>query len=85
MLSRQISRRINEVMSSRCMATLVTSEEFATTPAVISQIRQAAVVTESTLASGTKIVSRDSGAPVRNYLEYRKDLHIQNGNMKIWI
>ena len=65
MLSRQISRRLNEVRSARCMATLIATEEFATTPMVVSAIRPAAIVAETTLECGIKIISRDTGAPVR--------------------
>lgn len=68
MFSRQINRRVHDVRSSRCMATLIATEEFASTPAVISNMRPAPLVAESTLASGAKIVSRDTGAPVRQLL-----------------
>lgn len=50
------------------MATLVATEEFALTPAVRSHVRQAAVVTESTVKNGIRIVSKDTGAPVRKNL-----------------
>ena len=67
MFSRQITRRVSDVktQTSRCMATLIATEEFASTPAVTHSIRAAPLITESTLASGIKIISRDTGAPVR--------------------
>lgn len=64
MLTKQFCRRVTE-RSSRHMATLVATEEFALTPQTVSQIRPAAVVTEGTATKGVKILSRYSGAPVR--------------------
>ena len=64
MMSRQFCRRVNE-RSSRYMATLVATEEFALTPPVRAHMRQAAVITESTVKNGIRIISKDTGAPVR--------------------
>jgi hypothetical protein len=47
------------------MATLIATEEFALTPLVRAHVRQAAVITESNVKNGIKIVSKDTGAPVR--------------------
>ena len=62
------------------MSILVPAEEFPTTPAVISHMRPAAVVTETVLPSGIKLVSRNTGAPVRifshlniNYIDHDID------------
>jgi hypothetical protein len=64
MLTKQFCRRVTE-RSSRHMATLVATEEFALTPQSVTQMRPAPVISEGMSVKGVKILSRYNGAPVR--------------------
>ena len=69
MLSKMICRRTAPV-AQRTMATLTASEEFPLTISTSPKAKAAPVIKESTLPNGIKIVSSESGAPVRKISRY---------------
>jgi hypothetical protein len=66
LFSRQISRRLSE-RSGRSMTMLIATEEFPLNNTVSPIIRPAPLVSQSTLSNGIKIISRNTGSPVREY------------------
>ena len=77
MLLSRSSRLFAETItsSSRCLATLVTSEEFPLIHAVAPKAKPVPVIKESTLANGIKIVSSETGASVSHQSNSSYHIH----------
>ena len=62
--SSRFSVEVAVVASSRCLATLLGSEEFPLTLSVAPKAKKLPVIKESTLANGIKVVSSETGSSV---------------------